>query len=206
MKKLFALLLVLLPLVGCSNAKALGKPGRKTTYCSCYEPNPTPILDSFDLTNADKIDASIGELRSHQSLLDESNDNYMLFDSYQSVTSFASELEQKAEYGDYYDTITLLSAIEESKFEDKKLILTNQFELGSGGYSMNFDAAYLKEDTLYLHAFKFDSNSSTSNGLAFTMDIVFVCGYMWINKDVSFNEFKTIYDQDLRIVKVIELE
>ena len=208
MKKSIVLLIALLSLVGCSNVDSSLNPkgGRKTTYCSCYEPNPTPVLDSFGLSNANKIDASFGELRSHQSLLDRTNDNYTLFDNYQSVTSFVSELEQKTEYGHYSETIKFLNAIKESQFEDKKLIISSQFELGSGGYSLHFDGVYLKEDTLYFHAFKFDSNSPGASGVGFTADIVFVCGYMWVNKDVSFNEFKTICDQDLRQPMVIELD
>ena len=208
MKKSIVLLIALLSLVGCSNVDGSLNPkgGRKTTYCSCYEPNPTPVLDSFGLSNANKIDASFGELRSHQTLLDTSNENYMLFDNYQSVTSFVSELEQKTEYDHYNETIKFLNAIEESQFEDKKLILTQQFELGSSGYSLYFDGAYLKEDTLYFHAFKFDSNSPGASGVGFTMDIVFTCGYMWIDKDISFTDFKAITDIDQRKPMVIELD
>ena len=208
MKKSIVLLIALLSLVGCSNVDGSlnTKGGRKTTYCSCFEPNPTPVLDSFGLSNANKIDASFGELKSHQLLLDRTNDNYMLFDNYQSVTSFVSELEQKTEYDHYNETIKFLNAIKESQFEDKKLIITQQLELGSYGYSLHFDGAYLKEDTLYFHGFKFDKNSPGASNLSFTMDIAYMCGYMWLNKDVSFNEFKTIYDQDLRQPMVIELD
>ena len=207
MKKGIVLLIALLSLAGCSNAKdsTTAKGGHKTTYCSCYEPNPTPSLDTYGLLESNKIDATFGELRSHQHLF-ENNDDYVLFDNYQSVTTFVNDLEQKSASDNYNETIKFLNGVQENQFENKKLIMTQQFELRSGGYSRHFDAAYLKEDTLYLHNFRYDQDSPDARDKNFTMDIVYTCGYVWIDKSVNFTNFRVLSDIDVRQPMVIELD
>lgn len=197
MKKSIILLATLLTLAGCKT--------KQTTYCSCFEPNPTPTLDSFGLTESYKLSIRPTTMKSHQYLRDEDDEN-VFFDNYQSVVTFANELEQKAEYGNYQDTITALRAINEEDFQNKNLLLTHQISLGSSGYDFRFDAVYLKENTLYMHAFKFDENSYGAKRLSFTMDIVYVAGYVWLDKTVTFTESKVIWDQDERKPMIVELD
>ena len=198
MKKSIILLAALLALAGCKT--------KQTTYCSCFEPNPTPILDSFGLTESYKLSIHPTTMKSHQYLRDEDDDN-VFFDNYQSVVTFTNGLEEKAENGSKYeDTINLLKAINEEDFQNKNLLLTYQISLGSSGYDFRFDAAYLKENTLYMHAFKFDKNSYGAKGRSFTMDMVYVAGYIWLAKTVTFTESKVIWDQDERKPMIVELD
>lgn len=197
MKKSIILLAALLTLAGCKT--------KQTTYCSCFEPSPTPTLDSFGLTESYKLSVHPTTMKSHQYLRDEGDDN-VFFDNYQSVVTFTNELEQKAEYGNYQDTITALRAIDEEDFQNKNLLLTHQISLGSSGYDFWFDAAYLKENTLYMHAFNFDENSYGAKGRSFTMDMVYVAGYVWLDKTVTFTESKVIWDQDERKPMIVELD
>ena len=195
MKKSIILLAALLTLAGCKT--------KQTTYCSCFEPSPTPTLDSFGLTESYKLSIHPTTMKSHQYLRDEGDDN-VFFDNYQSVVTFTNELEQKAEYGNYQDTITALRAINEEDFQNKNLLLTHQISLGSSGYNFWFDAAYLKDNTLYMHAFKFDENSYGAKGRSFTMDMVYVAGYVWLDKSISFDDFRLVYDVDELRTMVIE--
>ncbi len=201
MKKSIILLAALLALVGCAVSNT-----KRTTYCSCFESNSTPMLDSFGLTESYKLDTKPMMLRSHQQLREKDDNEIVFFDNYQSVVTFANELEQKVEYGNYQDTITALRAINEEDFQNKNLLLTNEISLGSGGYNLYFDAVYLKESTLYIHGFQFDQNSVGASGIVFTMDIVYVASYVWLDKDVTFTERKVICDQDERIPMIVELD
>ena len=201
MKKSIILLAALLALVGCAVSNT-----KRTTYCSCYESNSTPMLDSFGLTESYKLDTKPMMLRSHQQLREKDDNEIVFFDNYQSVVTFANELEQKVENGNYQDTITALRAINEEDFQNKNLLLTYEISLGSGGYNLYFDAVYLKEGTLYIHGFQFDKNSVGASGIVFTMDIVYVASYVWLDKDVTFTESKVICDQDERIPMIVELD
>lgn len=205
MKKSIILLIALLSLVGCATPNTKGN-AKKTTYCSCYEDNPTPKLDALGINDSYKLNADPVSLRSHQVLRDKDDNKNVLFDNYQSAISFANELEAKAEYNQYNETIKFVKSLQEDEFQNKNLLLTKEISLGSGGYSLSFDAVYLKDDVLYMHGFKFDSHSPGASGKSFTADIVFVAGYVWLDKDITYSECEFVIDQDLRQSKVIELD
>ena len=57
-----------------------------------------------------------------------------------------------------------------------------------------------------MHAFKFDENSYGAKGRSFTMDMVYVAGYVWLDKTVTFTESKVIWDQDERKPMIVELD
>ena len=205
MKKSIILLIALLSLVGCASPKSNGK-AKKTTYCSCYEENPTPELDALGLNDSHKLNTHPYSLESHQVLRDKDDNKNVLFDNYQSAISFANELEAKAEYDHYNETIKFVKNLREDEFQNKNLLLTKEITLGSGGYDLYFNAVYLKDDVLYMHGFKFDSKSPGASGISFTTDIVFVAGYVWLDKDITYSECEFVIDQDLRQPKVIELD
>ncbi len=205
MKKSIILLIALLSLAGCATLNTKGK-AKKTTNCSCYEPNPTPELDALGLNDSYKLNTHPNSLESHQALRDKDDNKNVLFDNYQSAISFASELEAKAEYGRYNETIKFLKNLQEDEFQNKNLLLTEEITLGSSGYDLYFNAVYLKNDVLYMHGFKFDSNSPGARYRSFTTDIVFVAGYVWLDKDITYSECEFVIDQDLRIQMVTELD
>ena len=205
MKKSIVLLIALLSLVGCATLNTKSK-AKKTTYCSCYEPNPTPELDALGLNDSYKLNDHPYSLRSQQILRDKDDNKNVLFDNYQSAISFASDLEAKAEYGNYNATIKFLKNLQEDEFQTKNLLLTKEITLGSGSYDLYFDAVYLKDDVLYMHGFKYDSHSPGASGKSFTADIVFVAGYVWLDKDITYSECEFVIDQDLRQPMVVELD
>lgn len=205
MKKSIVLLITLLSLVGCASPKSNGN-AKKTTYCSCYEDNPTPVLDSHGLDKTNMLDSRPYTMTSHQSLREDKDNENVLFDSYESVISFADELETKARYGNYDVTLTHLRGLKEDDFQSKNLFLTKQFSLGSSGYDLYFDAAYLKNNILYMHGFKYDSHSPGASGKSFTTDMIFVAGYVWLDKDITYSECEFVFDQDLRQPVVVELD
>lgn len=205
MKKSIILLIALLSLAGCATLNTKSK-AKKTTNCSCYEPNPTPELDALGINDSYKLNTHPDRLRSQQVLRDEDDNKNVLFDNYQSVISFANELEQKAKYNQYNETIKFVKSLQEDEFQNKNLLLTKEISLGSGGYSLYFDAVYLKDDTLFMHGFEFNSHSPGASGMSFTADIVFVAGYVWLDKDITYSECEFVIDQDLRKPMVIELD
>ena len=208
MKKIVCLTIALLSLCSCTiyGPDGSSEKGKRTTYCSCYEPNPTPVLDSYGLDNTNVLDTKPNTLRSHPPLREDKDNINMFFDTYQSAVSFADELEAKAQYNDYYVTLTFFQGLKEDDFQSKNLLLTKQISLGSGGDSLYFDNVYLKNNILYMHAFLFDSHSPGASGKSFTTDIVFAAGYVWLDKDITFNESIILVDQDLRKPMVIELD
>ena len=208
MKKIVCLTIALLSLCSCTiyGPDGSSKKGKRTAYCSCYEPNPTPELDALGLNDSYKLNTHPNSLESHQALRDKDDNKNVLFDNYQSAISFASELEAKAEYGRYNETIKFLKNLQEDEFQNKNLLLTEEITLGSSGYDLYFNAVYLKNDVLYMHGFKFDSNSPGARYRSFTTDIVFVAGYVWLDKDITYSECEFVIDQDLRIQMVTELD
>jgi len=210
MKKIVCLTIALLSLCSCSctiyGPDGSSEKGKRTTYCSCFEPNPTPELDALGLNDSYKLNTHPNCLSSQQGLRDKDDNKNVLFDNYQSAISFASELEAKAEYNQYNETIKFVKSLQEDEFQNKNLLLTKEITLGSVGYNFYFDAIYLKDDTLYMHGFNFDSNSPGASGKSFTTDIVFVAGYVWLDKDITYSECEFVIDQDLRIPMIVEID
>lgn len=205
MKKSIILLIALLSLAGCATPNTKGN-AKKTTYCSCYEENPTPKLDALGLNDSYKLNTRPHSLTSHQVLRDKDDNKNVLFDNYQSAISFANELETKAEYDYYNETIKFVKSLREDEFQNKNLLLTEEITIGSGNYDLYFDAVYLKDDVLYMHGFKYDSHSPGASGKSFTTDMIFVAGYVWLDKDITYSECEFVFDQDLRQPKVIVLD
>ena len=205
MKKSIILLIALLSLVGCATPNTKGN-AKKTTYCSCYEENPTPKLDALGLNDSYKLNTRPHSLTSHQVLRDKGDNKNVLFDNYQSAISFANELETKAEYDYYNETIKFVKSLREDEFQNKNLLLTEEITIGSGNYDLYFDAVYLKDDVLYMHGFMFDSKSPGASGKSFTTDVLYEAGYVWLDKDITYSECEFVFDQDLRQPKVIVLD
>ena len=205
MKKSIILLIALLSLVGCATPNTKGN-AKKTTYCSCYEENPTPKLDALGLNDSYKLNTRPHSLTSHQVLRDKGDNKNVLFDNYQSAISFANELETKAEYDHYNETIKFVKSLREDEFQNKNLLLTEEITIGSGNYDLYFDAVYLKDDVLYMHGFMFDSKSPGASGKSFTTDVLYEAGYVWLDKDITYSECEFVFDQDLRQPKVIVLD
>ena len=141
MKKSIILLIALLSLAGCATPNTKGN-AKKTTYCSCYEENPTPKLDALGLNDSYKLNTRPHSLTSHQVLRDKGDNKNVLFDNYQSAISFANELETKAEYDYYNETIKFVKSLREDEFQNKNLLLTEEITIGSGNYDLYFDAVY----------------------------------------------------------------
>ena len=205
MKKSIILLIALLSLAGCATPNTKGN-AKKTTYCSCYEENPTPKLDALGLNDSYKLNTRPHSLTSHQVLRDKDDNKNVLFDNYQSAISFANELETKAEYDYYNETIKFVKSLREDEFQNKNLLLTEEITIGSGNYDLYFDAVYLKDDVLYMHGFMFDSKSPGASGKSFTTDVLYEAGYVWLDKDITYSECEFVFDQDLRQPKVIVLD
>ena len=208
MKKIVCLTIALLSLCSCTiyGPDGSSKKGKRTAYCSCYEPKPTPELDALGLNDSYKLNTHPNSLTSRQELRDKDDNKNVLFDNYQSAISFANELEVKAEYGHYNETIEFLKNLQEDEFQNKNLFLTEEITLGSGNYDLYFDAVYLKDDVLYMHGFMFDSNSPGASGKSFTTDVLYEAGYVWLDKDITYSECELVFDQDLRKPMVIEVE
>ncbi len=197
MKKIICLAIALLSLCSCANGARDGTSvkGKRTTYCSCLEPNPTPNLDAYNFSYADKLDVQINKIRSGQSVLDISGENNKLFfDSYSDFQTFADQLKTKEEYGNYSETIKFFDAVKEESFNEKNLFMTAELSVGSSAFSHTFDGVYLKNNTLYLHAIR-SGMDSLPDGMSVDMQVFFECGYFWLNKDISFTSYQLIIDK-----------
>ena len=197
MKKIICLAIALLSLCSCANGARDGTSvkGKRTTYCSCLEPNPTPNLDAYNFSSADKLDVQINKIRSGQKVLDISGENNKLFfDSYSDFQTFADQLKTKEEYGNYSETMKFFDTVKEEDFNDRNLFMTAEVWVGSSAFSHTFDGVYLKNNTLYVHAIR-SGMDSLPDGMSVDMQVFFECGYFWLNKDISFTSYQLIIDE-----------
>lgn len=217
MKKFVLLFAVLTVLTACSNAVGSGPGykvddpinGKRTTYCSCFESTPThttSTLELYKLNKNNKLNVLPTGMKSGSQLLNEEDrSDYLLFDNYQKLVDYRAALQAKSEYGRYETTLTYLNTLNESNFENKNLIFSGEIMLASGGYSYTYDAVYLKDKTLYMHANVIDDRTYPAGlGIGFDTSIAYTCGYVWLDKSISFDDFRLVYDVDELRTMVIE--